>query len=207
MAENDEKWLEWAIRLQSLAQNGLAYTTNQFDRERFEEIRQIAAEMLVEPSGQPLEVVKELFCNETGYQTPKIDTRAAIFKENKILLVQESDGRWALPGGWCDVDQSVMDNTLKEVKEEAGLDARALRLIAVMDKHKNNPSRTAMRVTKIFIECQALGGEFMPNSETVASEYFELESLPVLSEGKTTVQQIALCFEAHGEKHWEARFD
>ena len=206
MTDKDQ-WLEWAIRLQSLAQNGLAYSKDVFDIQRFEEIRQIAAEMLVTPSGLPLEKVEELFCNESGYQTPKIDTRAAIFKDGKILLVQESDGRWALPGGWCDVDQSVMDNTIKEVKEEAGLDVRAEKVIAILDKAKNNPARSAHRVTKIFILCKSLGGAFVPNAETVASDYFSLDELPVLSEGKTTAQQIALCFEAEADEHWQTRFD
>ena len=201
------QWLEWAVRLQSLAQNGLAYSKDVFDIQRFEEIRQIAAEMLVTPSGLPLEKVEELFCDESGYQTPKIDTRAAIFKDGKILLVQESDGRWALPGGWCDVDQSVMDNTIKEVKEEAGLDVRAEKVIAILDKAKNNPARSAHRVTKIFILCKSLGGAFVPNAETVASDYFSLDELPVLSEGKTTAQQIALCFEAEADEHWQTRFD
>ena len=206
MTDKDQ-WLEWAIRLQSLAQNGLAYSKDVFDIQRFEEIRQIAAEMLVTPSGLPLEKVEELFCNESGYQTPKIDTRAAIFKDGKILLVQESDGRWALPGGWCDVDQSVMDNTIKEVKEEAGLDVRAEKVIAILDKAKNNPGRSAHRVTKVFILCKSLGGSFVPNVETVASDYFALDELPVLSEGKTTAQQIALCFEAAADEHWQTRFD
>ena len=206
MTDKDQ-WLEWAIRLQSLAQNGLAYSKDVFDIQRFEEIRQIAAEMLVTPSGLPLEKVEELFCNESGYQTPKIDTRAAIFKDGKILLVQESDGRWALPGGWCDVDQSVMDNTIKEVKEEAGLDVRAEKVIAILDKAKNNPARSAHRVTKVFILCKSLGGAFVPNAETVASDYFALDKLPVLSEGKTTAQQIALCFEAAADEHWQTRFD
>ena len=201
------QWLEWAIRLQSLAQSGLAYSKDIFDIQRFEEIRQIAAEMLVSPSGLPLEKVEELFCNESGYQTPKIDTRAAIFKDGRILLVQESDGRWALPGGWCDVDQSVMDNTIKEVKEEAGLDVSAEKVIAILDKAKNNPARSAHRVTKIFILCKSLGGAFVPNAETVASDYFSLDELPVLSEGKTTAQQIALCFEAEADEHWQTRFD
>ena len=201
------QWLEWAVRLQSLAQSGLAYSKDVFDIQRFEEIRQIAAEMLVSPSGLPLEKVEELFCNESGYQTPKIDTRAAIFKDGRILLVQESDGRWALPGGWCDVDQSVMDNTIKEVKEEAGLDVSAEKVIAILDKAKNNPARSAHRVTKIFILCKSLGGAFVPNAETVASDYFSLDELPVLSEGKTTAQQIALCFEAEADEHWQTRFD
>lgn len=206
MTEKD-KWLEWAIRLQALAQNGLAYTTNEFDKERFEEIRQIAAVMLVTPSGMPLEKVESLFCNEEGYQTPKLDTRAAIFRDDKILLVQESDGRWALPGGWCDVDQSIMDNTIKEVKEEAGLDAKAERIIAILDKRKNNPSYSVHAVTKVFVLCTSLGGEFVANSETIASDYFHLSELPVLSEAKVTREQIALCFEAKDAQHWETRFD
>lgn len=203
----NDKWLNWSVRLLALAQNGLAYTVNDFDRERFEEIRQIAAEMLVEPSGYPLEVVEQLFASETGYQTPKLDTRAAIFKDNKILLVQEKDGRWTLPGGWCDVDQSASDNTVKECKEEAGLDVETYRLVAVLDKHKNQPSRSAHHVTKLFFLCRVLGGEFVPNLETLASDYFSLDNLPELSVNKTTAEQIALCYEAYKAEVWETRFD
>lgn len=202
-----DKWLDWAVRLQAIAQTGLAYGKDVYDIERFEEVRQIAAEMLVEPSGQPLEVVKELFCNESGYQTPKLDTRAAIFQDNKILLVQENDGLWSLPGGWCDVDQSVKDNVIKEVKEEAGLEVEAERVVAILDKHKNNPAKSAHRVTKVFILCKVIGGEFQPNLETIGSAYFELNDLPQLSLGKNTPEQIALCFEASHAKHWETRFD
>ncbi|MGQ7461292.1 NUDIX hydrolase N-terminal domain-containing protein [Streptococcus suis] len=204
---SQDKWLEWAVRLQALAQTGLAYGKDVYDIERFEEIRQIAAEMLVEPSGQPLEVVKDLFCNETGYQTPKLDTRAAIFQEDKILLVQENDGLWSLPGGWCDVDQSVKDNVVKEVKEEAGLDVEAQRVVAILDKHKNNPAQSAHRVTKVFILSRLLGGEFQTNSETVASGFFSLNDLPPLYLGKNTPEQLALCLEASQSEHWETRFD
>ena len=94
-----EKWLKWAIEIQGLAQSGLAYTTNVYDIERYERLREISAEMIEEKSNLNLEKVKDLFCNETGYQTPKIDTRAAIFKDNKILLVHENNGTWSLPGG------------------------------------------------------------------------------------------------------------
>lgn len=204
---SQDKWLEWAVRLQALAQAGLAYGKDVYDLERFEEIREIAAEMLVEPSGQPLEVVKDLFCNESGYQTPKLDTRAAIFQDNKILLVQENDGLWSLPGGWCDVDQSVRENVVKEVKEEAGLDVVAERVVAVLDKAKNNPAKSAHRVTKVFILCRSLGGQFVENSETTASAYFALDDLPDLHFAKNTPEQIALCFEASQARHWETRFD
>ena len=117
------KWLEWAKELQFLAQAGLTYTKDDFDndKERFERIRTIAAEMMSLQSGLPLERVKGLFCNETGFQTPKLDTRAAIFADNKILLVKEKNGTWSMPGGWVDVMQTIRSNTIKEVREEAGL--------------------------------------------------------------------------------------
>ncbi|MGT2799995.1 NUDIX hydrolase N-terminal domain-containing protein [Streptococcus marmotae] len=203
----EDNWLKWAIRLQALAQTGLAYGKDVYDIERFEEIRQIAAEMLVEPSGFPLETVQDLFCNESGYQTPKLDTRAAIIEQEKILLVQENDGLWSLPGGWCDVDQSTMDNVIKEVQEEAGLEVEVERLVAILDKSKSNPSRSAYHVTKIFYLCRRIDGQFQANLETIASDYFALDDLPLLSLTKNTAEQIALCFEAHQAEHWEARFE
>ena len=98
----NEKWLQWAIELQSLAQAGLTYGKDIYDRERYERVREISAEILSHMSELPTETVKNLFCNETGYQTPKLDTRAAIFKDERILLVRENNGKWSLPGGWCD---------------------------------------------------------------------------------------------------------
>ena len=102
----NKQWLDLIVELQSLAQAGLTYGKDVYDRERYERIRDISAEMMADISDMPLEKVKELFCNETGYQTPKIDTRAAIFKDDKILLVHENNGTWSLPGGWCDVNVS-----------------------------------------------------------------------------------------------------
>ena len=109
------------MELQSLAQAGIHYTKDPYDEERFERIREIAAEMIAHKSEIPLDKVKDLFCCEIGYQTPKLETRAAVFQDGKILLVQENDGKWSLPGGWCDVNISARENTVKEVKEEAGL--------------------------------------------------------------------------------------
>ncbi len=113
-----ERWLKWIIEIQSIAQAGLMYTDNVYDIERYERLREISALMMSEKCGLNLDKVKGLFCNETGYQTSKIDTRVAIFKDNKILLTHEKNGTWALPGGWCDVLETIKTNTLKEVKEE-----------------------------------------------------------------------------------------
>ena len=201
------KWLDWAKELQALAQAGLFYSKDVYDLERFQRIRDIAAEMLATPSGLPLSRVKDLFCNETGYQTPKIDSRAAVFCQDKILLVQERNGLWALPGGWVDANLSVGENAVKEVKEEAGLDVRPSLVIAVQDRKKHNPQVYAYDICKVFLLCTLLGGCFQPNSETIASDYFSLDELPPLSENKTTAAQIRMCFEAYHSENWVTRFD
>ena len=134
----NEKWLEWAIELQSLAQAGLTYGKDVYDRERYERIRDISAEILSYKTDISVEKVKNLFCNEIGYQTPKLDTRAAVFEHEKILLVKENNGKWSLPGGWVDVNLSVKENTVKEVKEESGLDVTADRIIAIQDRDRHN---------------------------------------------------------------------
>lgn len=186
----EKKWLDWLIRLQSLAQAGLAYGKDKYDIERFEEIRDLSVQMLTALSDLPAQKVENLFASETGYQTPKIDTRAAIFKENKILLVQEANGTWALPGGWCDVDQSVKENTIKEVKEEAGLNVVLDKVIAVQDRDKHNQPPYAYKICKIFSLCHATGGAFTKNLETIASDYFERDQLPTLAQAKTNEDQI-----------------
>ena len=205
--EDCKRWLDWAVELQSLAQAGLAYGKDPFDLERYARIREIAAEMLAHMADIPLEKVKDLFCCETGYQTPKLDTRAAIFQDGKILLVQENDGRWSLPGGWCDVNVSVAENTVKEVREEAGLEVSADRIIAVQDRAKHNLPVYAYGVCKVFVQCTATGGKFEKNIETTECRYFSPDELPELAEEKNTSEQIKLCFAAYHSDDWEAQFD
>lgn len=211
MTEESKRFLAWAVELQSLAQAGLAYGKDPFDLERYTRIREISAEMAAHLADMPVEKVFGLFCNETGYQTPKLETRAAVFEGEKILLVQENDGLWSLPGGWVDVNVSVGENAVKEVREEAGLETEIQRIIAVQDwsKHNfhNSPYVTPYGACKIFVLCRALGGQFQPNIETTASGYFPLDALPPLSVGKNTEEQIRMCFDACHAQHWETIFD
>ena len=200
-------WLDWAVELQALAQAGLEYTDNRFDVERYERIRSIAAEMVAYKADISPEKVKDLFCGEKGYQTPKLDTRAAIFRDGKILLVRELDGRWSLPGGWVDAGLSIGEGTVKEVKEEAGLDAVADLIIAVQDRDKHNRPEYVYKVCKVFVLCHVTGGHFTPNTETTESGYFALDDLPPLSETRNTFEQIRMCFEAKDAPHWTTRFD
>lgn len=202
--KSNEFWLNTAIELQSLAQAGLTYGKDVYDKERYERIREISAEMVANMSQMPLQKVKDLFCCESGYQTPKIDTRAAIFKNGKILLVHENNGTWSLPGGWCDVNVSVGENTVKEVREEAGLEVKTDKIIAVQDRAKHNLPLYAYSVCKIFVQCSVIGGKFKENIETTEYKYFAKDELPLLAEEKNNEEQIKMCFDAYYDENWKA---
>lgn len=202
-----EPWLKWAMEIQSIAQIGLTYTKDEYDKERYEQLRNIASEMLSYKTDIPVDKVKNLFCNEQGYQTPKLDTRAAIFKDDKILLVHEKNGFWSLPGGWVDILESIESNTIKEVKEEAGLDVVAKKVIAIQDRNKHNTPIYPYGVCKVFVECEVMGGEFVENIETVEIGYFSIDNLPRLAEEKCTPKQVEMCFEAKNNKNWQVLFD
>ena len=192
--DKNKKWIDYIIELQSLAQAGLTYGKDVYDQERYERIRQLSAMMMADISNKPVEQVEGLFCNEAGYQTPKI--------------VQEKNGTWSLPGGWCDVNVSVMENTIKEVKEEAGLDVVVKNVIAIQDREKHNQPIYAYKVCKIFMLCEVEGGVFKENSETIGFDYFTKDNLPILATEKNNEEQIQMCFDAYkaGEK-WKTYFD
>ena len=203
-----EKWLKWAIEIQSLSQIGLTYRKDVYDRERYQRLREISAEMLAKKTEVSIEKVKDLFCHETGYQTPKLDTRAAIFRNNKILLVHENNGTWSLPGGWCDVLESVKSNTEKEVREETGLNVKAVKIISIQDRNKHNKPVYAYGVCKIFVLCEVINGNFVENIETTEIRYFSLQDLPHnLAEEKTNKEQIEMCFKAYLNENWQTQFD
>ena len=202
-----DKIAEWAEELQSLAQAGLYYAEDVFDRERFERMRQIAAEMMAERTGLPLGKVTELFCADSGYQTPKVDTRAAVFRDGKILLVQERDGRWALPGGWCEFNLTPAENAVKEAREEAGLDVAVKSLIAVHDSDRHNRPPYPFHIVKLFFLCEERGGAFRENSETLARGFFPREELPPLAAEKCCAEQVLMCFDAREAENWRVVFD
>lgn len=204
----EDQLARWAMELQSLAQAGLYYGRDVFDRERYQRIREIANEMMSRRTGIPEETLQGLFCADSGYQTPKVETRAAVFQGETILLVQEQDGRWCLPGGWCDFDLSPAENTVKELREEAGLNAEVELLIAAQDRNRHNAPAYPFNIVKLIFLCRSLGGDFVPNIETTQRGWFSLDALPTLAENKTNRDQIALCFEAyHNAGRWTTQFD
>ena len=205
---DEDKIINWATELQSLSQTAIFYCKDKFDKERFQRVREISAEMIASKTDLSLDKVKDLFCGDEGYQTPKIDTRGAIFKDDKVLLVREYDGRWTLPGGWCEFNLSPAENVVKEVKEEAGLDVIPEKLVAVHDRNRRNADTYLFGVAKFFFLCKVTGGEFTANIETTESGYFAEDELPTsLADEKCTAEQIKLCFKAHRADFWETVFD
>lgn len=204
----NDTWIDFAIRIQSIAQAGLQYGKDEYDKERYEELRKISAEMISVKTDISVDKVYDLFCNEIGYQTPKIDTRAAIFVDDKILLVHENNGTWSLPGGWCDVDQSIASNTEKEVKEETGFNVRSEKIIAVQDWRKHNVTNYAYGVIKIFVQCKYESGKFIDNIETTEIAFFNKNSLPNnLATEKCSKEQILMCFESYNNHQIFTLFD
>lgn len=202
----EEKWLTWAKKLQSIAQAGLEYSKDKYDIERFQQIRDLSAKIMSEYTEVSIEKVKDLFCNEDGYQTPKVDVRSAVFKENKILLVKEMlDGCWALPGGWAEVNLTVKENSMKECMEEAGVKVEPKRIIAVLDRNRNYEVPNPYGIYKIFVYCELISGEFKENIETECSGFFSLDKLPPLSLERNTYEQVKMCFE--GLKNNITKFD
>lgn len=195
--KSENRWLSWAKELQFIAQSALTYCKDKFDIERFERVREISAEIMSAKSGLSLDKVKDLFCNEVGFQTPKMDSRALIMENDKILLVRERNGLWSLPGGWVDANQTVATNVVKEVREEAGLEVEPVRLLALLERNRHHKPLFPYNVCKVFFLCDVKGGAFTPNLETTASGYFPIDALPPLAEEKCTLEEIELCLKVY----------
>jgi len=193
---NQPNWLKWAKELQSIAQAGLAYSKDVYDLERFEQIRDLSVEIMKHYTDMSHTKIRDLFTNETGYATPKVDIRGVVFKDNKILMVRESeDGKWSLPGGWGDIGFTPSEVAVKEVYEESGFEVKANRLLGVFDKSRHPHPPSAYHIYKLFILCDITGGQAKEGIETSAVGFFGLDELPPLSEGRITTSQIEYLFD------------
>jgi ADP-ribose pyrophosphatase YjhB (NUDIX family) len=202
------KWLEWVTEMQSIAQAGLTFCENQYDRDRYMKLRALAVDILHEYTGLTHEKITNLFASENGYQTPKVDIRSAVFNGDRILMAKEKiDGRWSLPGGWADVNTSVSESALRECLEEAGAVVKPKRIIAIHTANRQNNFVYPFTIYKIFVECELIEWNFIENTETYGSGFFGIDDLPDLSTERNTAQQVKMCFEARNQKIFEAEFD
>lgn len=206
---DNPQWLTWARQLQGIGQTGLTYAKDPFDTERYQAVRRIAAEMMAAGAGgtewQP---VLELFELDSGYATPKVDVRAAVFQENRVLLVKErSDGGWTLPGGWADIGDSPAEAAVREVKEESGYDVVTSKLAAVYDRDRHGHPPLPYAVYKLFFLCNLVGGQPESNHETDGVGFFAEDELPPLSLTRVTEAEIKHLFEHFRDPDRPTSFD
>ncbi len=185
--------LRTARRIQALAQAGLHYAEDEFDRQRYEELRDLSVQLAASVADKPINKIRDLFTNETGFQTPKVDIRSVVIKDSKVLLARErSDGGFSLPGGFADINYSPAEVAVKEVREETGLEVRVTRVLAVIDTDRHNFPPLEYHYYKIVLLCELTGGELTDSNETTEAGFFDFEDLPVLSEKRNTRQLFEL---------------
>jgi ADP-ribose pyrophosphatase YjhB (NUDIX family) len=209
MSADDPHWLRVAQELRAIAQTGLTFTADRFDRLRYERIRELAATMVARGSGGNYETILGILVEDKGYATPKVDVRGAAFVDGRVLLVREiSDGKWTLPGGWADINQTAAECVVREIAEESGFVAKALKLAAVHDYQRSNrPSRHLDSIYKMFFICEIVGGAARTSDETSEVAFFARDALPPLSQGRTTAAQIERMFQHAEHPELAADFD
>ncbi len=202
-------WLRWADTLHTIAAAGLTYTRDPFDRDRFEQVRAVAAELLARHTDLTLPQAEERLRAEPGYVTPKVDVRAAVFDPaGRVLLVRELvDGRWSLPGGWADLGESPAEVAAREVREEAGLEVRPVKLLAVLDKRKHPHPPQLAYAYKAFFRCDLLGGALRASRETPAVDWFSRDALPPLSLDRVLPAQLVRMFAHRDDPTLPSDFD
>lgn len=203
------EWLLWARRLQAIGQTGLTYCRDRYDRERYQQLHEIAAEMMAYGSGSPpAEPIVELFKQGAGYTTPKVDVRAAVFDNGRLLLVRETeDGCWSLPGGWADVGDSPSVAAVREVREESGYEVQARKLAAVYDRDRHGHPPIPFHAYKLFFLCDPVGGASAHSHETDAVDFFAEDRLPPLSLTRVTPDEIRHMFDHYRHPEWPTSFD
>jgi len=193
-----DKRLDWLLvvqRLRRVAEAGLAYSENPYDRERYTQLVRLASEVAAAGTDTSVDVIEEILKAERGYPTPKVDVRAVVPRDGKILLVKEAaDGRWALPGGWADVGETASEVTVREVFEETGFTVRAVKLVALFDKSRHEHPKDIWWTYKAIFRCELSGGDPRPSHETLEVGFFAENDLPPLSLERTTPGQLDRMF-------------
>jgi ADP-ribose pyrophosphatase YjhB (NUDIX family) len=202
--------LQWARKVQAIAQNGLTFTQDPFDRERYQQLQELVTTILTSQLAITSEQLQGLWMGDDGYATPKIDVRGAVFDQDKVLLVRErSDGKWTLPGGWVDVGDAPSFAVEREIREESGYLAKTVKLAALFDK--NNPAHGhppgILHIYKLFFLCELTGGAPATSNETDGVEFFPVSSLPPLSTGRATQSEIERLYQHHLNRGLPTDFD
>src|SRR5688572_13125207 len=200
--------LDLSRRLLAVSQTGLHFTHEEYDRERYREMAQIAGEMLALESAMTPDQLRAAWLVEDGYATPKVDVRGAVFRGDQVLMVQERvDGKWTMPGGWADVNDTPSFAVEKEIEQESGFTARAVKLAAVFDRNKHDHPAFIFHIWKMFFVCEITGGSPRESYETTGVDFFPIDALPELSSGRITQAQIHRIYQHHLNRTLATEFD
>lgn len=195
-----ETWLSWSRELHSIAQAGLTYAQNDFDLQRYRRLREITADLTAALADGAPEPVRMLVTSEEGYLTPKLDVRAAVIEDDRVLLVQEvADGRWAMPGGWADVNEGLVAGAVREVREESGYLVEATRLLGIYDKRLWGSPPSPLYTLTAVVAGRLVGGSPTTSTETTDVGWFRRDDLPPLSVGRTPPDLLARAFAHHDD--------
>jgi ADP-ribose pyrophosphatase YjhB (NUDIX family) len=208
MEKKQKTWLEWAREIEAIAQTGMHYTQDEFDRQRYQRLMQISAEMISAKAEVPVNFLMDIFTTQVGYATPKVDVRAAIFKEDRLLMVKErTDEGWTMPGGWADVGDVPSQAAEREAWEEAGLQVKARKLIGVYDANRKGPLEL-FHAYKIVYLCELVGGEPTTSHETIEVAFFSMKDMPAKLSGERTLpRHIQDAFAARSNPQIATVFD
>jgi len=200
--------LDWARKVQAIAQNGLLFTKDSFERERYTQLQQLTDSILAAELAIPLGAARALWDNEKGYATPKVDVRGGVFDGDRVLLVRErSDGGWTLPGGWVDVNDAPSEAVAREIYEESGYRAKATKLAMLVDKNRHPHPPSVHHIYKLFFLCDLTGGAAKTSNETDGVDFFPVHSLPNLSVGRALSSQIERLYEHQLDRTLPTDFD
>ena len=204
----DTRVLEWARKVQAIAQNGLLFTQDSFERDRYTQLKELADSILAVELDIPLGSARALWNKEDGYATPKVDVRGGVFDGDKVLLVRErSDGKWTLPGGWVDVNDAPSEAVVREIREESGYTAKALKLAMLVDRNRHPHPPSVYHIYKLFFLCERTGGAAKLSNETDGVDFFPVRSLPELSTGRALSSQIERLYEHQLNRALPTDFD
>ncbi len=205
---NSPRWLDWAREIQALAQTGLAFCQNDYDKERLQRLLGIAVEIVAHHTDLPKESLRQNFLAQPGYATPKVDVRGAVIRNGKILLVQErSDEHWCMPGGWADVGEMPSEMVVREVWEESGFQVVPRKIIGVYDANRTGRPMEFYHAYKIVFLCEITGGAARPSNETLAADFFNFDNLPPLSSNRTNEKHLAEVLAHVRDNNRPAAFD
>ena len=204
----DTRVLEWARKVQAISQNGLLFTQDSFERDRYTQLKELADSILAAELDIPLGAARALWNKEDGYATPKVDVRGGVFDGDKVLLVRErSDGKWTLPGGWVDVNDAPSEAVVREIWEESGYTAKALKLAMLVDRNRHPHPPSVYHIYKLFFLCERTGGAPTLSNETDGVDFFPVRSLPELSTGRALSSQIERLYEHQLNRALPTDFD